>query len=346
MDHGDADFDTIIHDAVDHEPTRLLPNAPLMHCAAQWLALHQLLAGDTVVLNEVNDHLDPREICTSIERHRVNAMLLVGEAFARPFLAELDHGDYDMSSLMLIATGGAVMSPETKARLIERLPAVLILDAAGSSESGSPMRQITAGPGTPDAGVFDVNPSVAVLDAALTRRLEPGDEEIGWFANSGAIPLGYLGDEAKTAKTFPVVAGVRWTVPGDRARLRADGRLELLGRDSVTINSGVEKIFVEEVEAAAIAHPSVADAVVVGRPSQRFGQAVVAVIALRAGVDVSDDDLREAMGKRLARYKLPKTVIRVPEIVRSPAGKADYRWARQLAVDAADPADLPTGRTG
>lgn len=340
-DKGDTPVDTLVAEAVAKEPIRFLPNAPLMHGAAQWLALHQLLGGDVVVVNSVNDHLDARDICTTIERERINAMLLVGEAFARPVLAEMERGDYDMSSMVLIATGGAVMSPETKTRILSVLPNIFILDAAGSSESGSGLSQISAGSATPEAGIFDPSPEVAVLDAGRQRVVEPGEDHIGWFAKFGSIPLGYLGDEAKTAGTFPVVGGVRWSVPGDRARRRADGKVELLGRDSVTINSAGEKIFVEEVEAAAMAHPAVADAVVVGRPSQRFGEAVVAVVALSEGAEISDEALRDAMGARLARYKLPRSVIRVPEIVRSPAGKADYRWARQVAVDDADPADRP-----
>lgn len=343
FDKNNVAISDLAAEAAAKEPTRFLANAPLMHGAAQWLALHQLLGGDTVVINAVNDHLDAREICTTIEREKVNAMLLVGEAFARPVLAELERGDYDLSSMVLIATGGAVMSPETKSRILKLLPNIFLLDAAGSSESGSPLRQISAGPGKPEANVFDADSGVAVLDEHLGRVVEPGEAHIGWFANSGAIPLGYLGDEAKTAKTFPTINAVRWTVPGDRARWRPDGRLELLGRDSVTINSAGEKIFVEEVEAAAIAYPGVADAVVVGQPSQRFGQTVVAVVALNEGAEVSDDELRDAMGERLARYKLPRNIIRVPEIVRSPAGKADYRWARQIAIDHADASDLPPG---
>ena len=145
--------------------------------------------------------------------------------------------------------------------------------------------------------------------------------------------MGYLGDEAKTAKTFPTIAGVRWSVPGDRADVLSDGRIQLLGRDSVTINSGGEKIFVEEVERAIAAHPSVYDVVVVGRPSERWGSEVVAVVQLADGADATDEDLVEVCRRSIARYKIPKAFIRTPKVVRSPAGKADYRWAKDVATE-------------
>lgn len=163
----------------------------------------------------------------------------------------------------------------------------------------------------------------------LSRRLEPG-EGGGWLARRGRIPLGYLGDAEKTARTFPVIDGVRWSVPGDRADLLEDGRVRLLGRDGVTVNSGGEKIFVEEVERALAAHPAVRDVVVVGRPSERWGSEVVAVV--RLGDDATDEDLLAEAARHLARYKIPKAIVRVPEVERSPSGKADYRWARAQAV--------------
>ncbi len=164
--------------------------------------------------------------------------------------------------------------------------------------------------------------------------LEPGDPEAGWLAQRGSVPLGYLGDAEKTARTFPVIDGAHYSVPGDRARVLADGEIELLGRDSVTINSGGEKIFAEEVEQAIIAHPAVADVVVAGRPSERWGQEVVALVQVADGHTVSAEELLEEAGKHVARFKLPKAVAFLPHIVRSPAGKADYRWARERALEA------------
>jgi 3-oxocholest-4-en-26-oate---CoA ligase len=156
---------------------------------------------------------------------------------------------------------------------------------------------------------------------------------MGWLAQRGYVPLGYKGDAAKTAATFPVIDGIRYAIPGDRARHRADGVIELLGRDSVTINSGGEKIFVEEVETAIASHPSVADVVVTGRPSERWGQEVVAVIALAADAHADASDLTAHAAKTLARYKLPKAIVFRAAIERSPSGKADYRWAREQAVN-------------
>jgi acyl-CoA synthetase (AMP-forming)/AMP-acid ligase II len=160
---------------------------------------------------------------------------------------------------------------------------------------------------------------------------------VGWLARRDLIPLGYLGDEAKTARTFPVIDGVRWSVPGDKARYLPDGRIELLGRDSVTINSGGEKIFAEEVERAVAAHPHIYDVVVVGRPSERWGSEVVAIVQLAEGTEASDEELAETAGRTIARYKVPKAFVRVDKVLRSPAGKADYRWAKSVAVQAVAP---------
>ncbi|MDT5081654.1 MAG: 3-oxocholest-4-en-26-oate---CoA ligase, partial [Mycobacterium sp.] len=170
----------------------------------------------------------------------------------------------------------------------------------------------------------------AVISADLDRVLVPG-EGSGWLARRDLIPLGYLGDAAKTAKTFPTIDGVRWSVPGDRANVLEDGRIQLLGRDSVTINSGGEKIFVEEVERAVAAHPSVYDVVVVGRPSERWGSEVVAVVQFADGATATDAELVETCDKSIARYKIPKAFVRTEKVVRSPAGKADYRWAKEVA---------------
>ncbi|MDQ6948646.1 MAG: acyl-CoA synthetase [Actinomycetota bacterium] len=325
---GEADLDAIVAAAIDGGG-RFLPNAPLMHGAAQWLGMNAVIAGGTLVINDIVDRLDAREVWSTIEREGVQATLMVGEAFARPLLAELERGSYDASSLILIAVGGAVTSPETKERLTEKLPHVLILDAAGASETGSGLQSVSAKGATAERAVFQAGPTTAVLSEGMDRILAPGDDGLGWFAKYGRIPLGYLGDQAKTEKTFPVVDGTRWSVPGDRARQRADGMVELLGRDSATINTGGEKVFAEEVEQALLLHPAVVDAVVVGRPSEQWGSEVVAIVSLEG--DADDADIIAVAAGRLARYKLPKAIVRVPEMLRSPAGKADYRWARTMA---------------
>ncbi len=172
-----------------------------------------------------------------------------------------------------------------------------------------------------------------MLSADLSRVLRPGDGEIGWLAKTGRLALGYLNDAAKTASTYPVVDGVRFAIPGDRARHLGSGQAELHGRESATINSGGEKIFAEEVEAAIKSHPAVYDCVVTGRASERWGNEVVAVVRLRDGAEADHGALRDEAGRHIARYKLPKATIFVDEVVRSPSGKADYRWARSVVTE-------------
>jgi acyl-CoA synthetase (AMP-forming)/AMP-acid ligase II len=172
-----------------------------------------------------------------------------------------------------------------------------------------------------------------VVSEDLSHVLQPGDEELGWFSQQGRVPLGYFGDAEKTARTFPVIDGVRYSVPGDRARHLADGSIEVLGRDSVTINSGGEKIFAEEVEGALKQHPDVYDTVVTGRTSERWGQEVVAVVQLREGATATSAELLAEAGKHIARYKLPKEFVFLDHIQRSPSGKADYRWAKEQVGD-------------
>lgn len=330
-----ADLDenpaTMVAAAVADSGSCFLPNAPLMHGAAQWMALRQMLTGGAIVVNGSVERFDPDEMWSTIDRERVNSTLFVGEAFARPAMSSYESGHYDGSSLKVIVVGGAVTSSATKERIVRSLPGVIVLDAAGASETGTALSRITTAGSPSDTGAFQAQEGAAVLAADLSRCLAPGEDQIGWFAKSGCIPLGYLGDEAKTAATFPVVEGVRWSVPGDRARIRSDGSVELLGRDSVTINSGGEKIFAEEVEQAILAHPAVEDAVVTGRPSDRWGQEVVAIVQMRSGQDPTDSELLAVVARRIARYKLPKKILRVERVVRSPAGKADYRWAHQVA---------------
>jgi acyl-CoA synthetase (AMP-forming)/AMP-acid ligase II len=183
-----------------------------------------------------------------------------------------------------------------------------------------------------EASLAEGSPELPVAREDLGALLQPGTEAIGWLAQTGNIPLGYLCDPDKTARTFPVIDGVRYAVPGDRARLLEDGSVQLLGRDSVTINSGGEKIFAEEVEAAVTSHPSIADVIVTRRPSERWGQEVVALVQLVDSAQLDEAALARHAEQSLARYKLPKAWIQVPEVRRSPVGKADYRWANSIAV--------------
>jgi fatty-acyl-CoA synthase len=307
---------------------RALPCPPMMHGAAQWFSFGAMAGGNTIVLQGEPHHMDPTDVFSTVERERVTAMLIVGDAFARPLLDELRRRPYDLASLFLVASGGAALSTRHKEEFLELLPKTLILDAIGSSETGSQGSHPSTRGGAVSTGTFTPGPSTGIVSEDLRRALRPGDDEIGWFAQRGRVPLGYFADAAKTARTFPVVDGVRWSVPGDRARYRPEGTIEVLGRDSVTINSGGEKIFAEEVEHALKLHASVYDAVVVGRPSERWGQEVVAIVRLRAGAEASEQSLLEECARHLARYKLPKAFLFKEEIVRSPSGKADYRWAK------------------
>jgi fatty-acyl-CoA synthase len=308
----------------------LLP--PLMHGAAQWLAFQAITLGGCLAIPDRVDGLQPAEVLRLAEREGVRSIPIIGDAIARPLVAELKAGDYDLSNVMLVTNSGAGMSPTVRDALKAVLPHVTLLDAVGASESGTQMSVVVSADGDDEAPVFTPQPDTAVLAADLSAVLTGGAGGEGWLARRDYIPLGYLGDPVKTEKTFPTIGGVRWSVPGDRARALPDGRIELLGRDSVTINSGGEKIFAEEVERAVASHPAVCDVIVVGRPSQRWGSEVVAVVQLVDGAQPTDADLREACAQHLAGYKIPKSFVRTPKIVRSPAGKADYRWAKHVAA--------------
>lgn len=313
---------------------RSLPSPPFMHGAGHWIALRTWLSGGTVVVQSQPDRLDAGDIWGLVEKEKVNFLLIVGDAFARPLLDGLVGNTRDLSSLLTVLSGGAALSAHLKKEFLEHLPWIMMVDGLGSSEAGGQLSQVSAG-STASTGTFPMAPQNHILSEDMTRVLEPGHEELGWLAKSGRLALGYLNDAAKTQKTYPVVDGVRYVVPGDRARVTSDLIIELHGRDSVTINSGGEKIFAEEVEAAIKTHPSVYDCVVAGRPSDRWGNEVVAIVRLKDGFAPDETSLLSEAENHIARYKLPKAFIFVPEILRSPAGKADYRWAKQVAIDAA-----------
>ena len=314
-------------------PLRALPAPPFMHGAAHWASFSFWHAGGTVVVQSQTRHLDPDDIWSTVEREKVNVLTIVGDAFGRPLLDQLAKRDYDLSSLALVTSGGAILTAALKQEFLQRLPNLRILDALGSSESGAQASQMTAAGTKASTGDFAFAAGNLVLKEDLSGRLEAGSPERGWLAREGVIPLGYYKDAEKTARTFPVVDGRRYAVPGDRAMVEKDGSLRLLGRDSVTINTGGEKVFAEEVEHALKHHPAVYDAVVVGTPHERFGQQVTALVRLRDGAAATAESLRDVAREHVAPYKLPRAVLFVDEIVRSPSGKADYRWARATALE-------------
>ena len=326
-----ASYEEVAERAAGRDQFRMLVLPPLMHGAAQWAAFAGFAGGGTVVLPRETRRLDPADVWSTAERHAVQLVTVVGDAMARPLVEELERGNYDLGSLLALGNGGAALNPSLKERLLAHKPNMIVSDSVGSSETGAQMTHASTA-GAVATGVFSPGPGTTVVSDARDRVLEAGDEEVGWLAQTGNVPLGYLGDAEKTAQTFPVVGGVRYSVPGDRARLLADGRIELLGRDSVTINSGGEKIFAEEVEKAIAQHPAVADVVVVGRPSERWGQEVVALVTLAREGRATPEELVEFAAGHVARYKLPKAVAFLPDLHRSPAGKADYRWAREQAL--------------
>ena len=321
-----------------HGRVRALPAPPLMHGAAHWNALSCWIAGGTVIIQDRPETFDAADVLDVAERHDATSLLVVGDPMARPLVDELRRTSRDLSSVRHVLSGGAVLSPGVAAELHELLGDVTIVDVLGSTESG---RQAVAtssvGSSEPTRSRrFVPSPTTVLLSEDRHDVVPATSDRIGWLAQGGRVPLGYLDDEAATEATFPVVGGERRAVPGDRARWRRDGSIELLGRDSVCINTGGEKVFAEEVETALKRHPAVYDAVVCGRPSPRWGSEVVAIVQLRDDHDPTDRELVETAGETLARYKLPKVIIRHPAIVRSPSGKADYRWALGIATGAID----------
>jgi acyl-CoA synthetase (AMP-forming)/AMP-acid ligase II len=313
-----------------------LPTPPLMHVSAHWMALSTLYGGGTIVVMP-GGRFDPIEIWRLVGESRVNVLVIVGDAMARPLLDTLTSAPpdtFDTSSLFVVGSGGAVLSPSTKDRLAEVLPSVMVVDGFGASETGvMGARASVAGTGPATGPRFTVNEQTAVLDDDL-RPVQPGSATIGRLARRGHIPLRYYNDPEKTAATFVEAEGVRWVLPGDMATVEEDGTVVLLGRGSVSINTGGEKVYPEEVEMVLKAHPAVADAVVVGVPDERWGERVVAVIEPVAGTTPTLEDLQHLSRQKLAGYKAPRRLCLVDRMVRSPSGKADYRWARDQANQA------------
>jgi 3-oxocholest-4-en-26-oate---CoA ligase len=305
---------------------------PLLHAAAQWTAFSALHLGGTVVLHDDSRNFDAAEILRVAEREHVRLISMVGDAYARPIVDELRRGSYDLASLKSIGIGGAPTSAENKQALLDLLPNVTVVDGYGASETGG--MAFGATNRARKADFFAPAAGATVVSADRTRFVQPGEDELGWTARRGRVPLGYLDDEQATEATFPIVEGDRVAVPGDRATLEPDGTIRLLGRDSMVVNTGGEKVFVEEVEQALLLHPDVVDALVVGRPSTRFGQEVVAVVQLEPGSGATGRDLREFCALSLARFKAPRSFVFTDTIGRHPSGKADYQWARAAADQA------------
>ena len=324
---------TEIHDKVRNGGPAWFAVSPLMHAAGMWTAFAALCAGLPVVLYDDRNKLDPRSVWETAEREKVGMMTMVGDAYAGPLIAELRAHAYDLWALNAIGTGGAATNAKYKRALMECLPHITIIEGYGSSESGNMAFGHSRNGNASET--FEPRVGAAVVSADRSRFLQPGEEEIGWAARTGRIPLGYFSDPEGTQRTFPEVEGQRVVIPGDRASIEKDGTIRLFGRDSLVVNTGGEKVFVEEVEEVLRAHPGIADALVVGRPSERWGEEVVALIAPHPGAGLAADGraLYTYCTSQLAHFKAPKAFIFVEQIQRLGNGKPNYRWAREQAEE-------------
>lgn len=320
-------------------PTNLCA-PPLMHGVALFLAMSSFVLGGKVVLLK-SRRFDPAELVDLTAKYRVNQISLVGDAFAKPVnryledLASKGAPTPDMTSVVRITSSGATLSGDQKLGLRRFMPNATMIDMLGASEGGPFGIDMTTPDKAPlDTAVFIAPPNVVTFDDQTWEIIPRGSGRIGVLGASGPIPQGYFRDAEKSASTFRTVDGVRYSVPGDYAIIDADGTMHLLGRGSVCINTGGEKVYPEEVEVVARAVTGIADCTVVGVPDDRFGNAVVAVVSRTPGSAVSAEQLTAEMRKSLAAYKCPKHVVFVDAVYRSPSGKADYKITRETAITA------------
>ncbi len=310
---------------------------PLMHVSGHWSAWGAILSGGRAVLHP-DRQVDPHRVLEVVERERVTMLTVVGDALGRPIVEtiEAEPGRYDTSSVLMLGAGGSVLSGDTKDRLLAGFPnAMTLVEAIGSSESPTQALAVTMrGQGPAPTLRFAMDERTTVFDEEF-RHVEPGSGVVGRLATRGRIPLRYYKDEEKSARTFVTVDGERWALPGDMALIEADGTIKLLGRGSLCINTGGEKVYPEEVEAVLKAHPGIADAIVIGVPDPRFGERVAAVVApLEPGGTLTLEEVQPHARQHLAGHKIPRQLFVVDHVVRMPSGKADYRWARQVAEGA------------
>jgi fatty-acyl-CoA synthase len=314
-----------------------IATCPLMHGTGMWIGsmIPHMMGG--VVVTIPNLGLDPVQIWQEISRNKVSFVVIVGDAFAKPLLSELDraHAEgspYDISSVKAMMSSGVMWSAEVKAGLLKHHDMMLI-DAMGSTE-GSMGTSIAMRGAISQTAKFTMGAEVKVFDEN-DKEVTPGSGQMGMIGTAGNVPLGYYKDPEKSALTFREVNGVRYSFPGDFATIEADGSINLLGRGSKCINTAGEKVFPEEVEEAIKRQPAIKDCLVVGLPDPKFGQRIVAVASLQDGMQVDEADLINDTRQHLSGYKLPKQVFYVSEVQRAPNGKADYKWAEQTAVELA-----------
>ena len=324
-----ADEWELANKAVDGGVLVRMALPPLIHGGAQWAILMSLFAGHTSVLVP---EFDPETVWQTVTDRKVNLMFITGDAMARPLIEAWDPEKYDASSLLYIGSSAALLSPSVKDQFVDAFPNVMLSDAIGASETGF------SGLSTAEKGKNHTGGPRVMIDGETTvldddgNEIQPGSPVIGKVARTGHIPLGYYKDEAKTAETFRTYNGKRYSIPGDDARVEEDGTVTMLGRGSVSINTGGEKVHPEEVEAALKTHPDVYDALVIGVPHERMGQQVAAVLQTRDGKCPPIEELNEYARKEIARYKCPRALWVEPAVKRNPAGKPDYRWAAEIAA--------------
>ena len=326
-------------------PMTSLPIAPLMHGASQWSVMGQSFVGNRIILVA---RFDPHEVWRLVGAEKANSIMITGDAMGKPLVEALDDpgASYDLSSLYAVVSTAALFSAPVKDEFFARLPTIVMTDAIGSSETGSNGMVML----DKDHTAMKSGPTVraigetVVLDEHLDL-VKPGSGVTGKIARTGDIPIGYYNDPVKTAEVFMTVDGTRYVMPGDFATVEADGSITLLGRGSVSINSGGEKIYPEEVESAVRSHPEVFDAIVVGAPDELWGQRVAAIIEPRADRRPSLEDIQLHCRTAIAGYKVPRQLHVVDSIVRSPSGKPDYRWANTIVAGAPEETDAGGART-
>ncbi len=314
-------------------PGRVLPACPLMHGAGINATLSELISGGTSIIL-AGHRFDPVELWTTVGLREVSRVLIVGDAFARPMLQALDAAPdtFDLSSLRLISSAGLMWSREVKDGFLRHMPWLTLLDVLGASEAAGLGYAIMTKDRALPTGRFDPAPSTVLISDSgrIVPRGQPGE---GFVARSYPLPTGYLGDPAKTAEVFRTIDGERYAIPGDWGRIHADGTLELIGRGSLVINTGGEKVFVEEVEEALKRVPGVDDAMVVGMPDPTFGAMVAALVTATRDVAFDERGIKDAVRTDLAPYKVPKMIFAVPDLPRAESGKSDYGRARKMLAD-------------
>ena len=314
-----------------------LPAAPLMHGTGALVTFSLLNGGGRVVLSQARS-LDAPELLGLVQTERVNMLVIIGDVFARPLVHELDRArdagaPYDISSLIAITSSGVMWSQPVKQALLAHNPGMLLIDALGSSEAIGMGSSMSAGDSAASTAKFMQGElSVVVKDDGTL--VQPGSGDIGRLGVRGLTPVGYYKDPEKSAATFPVIDGVRYSLPGDWATVEADGSITLLGRGSVCINSGGEKIYPEEVEEALKLHPGVRDAVVVGVPDDKWGEAVTGMVELHPGAAYDEAELIAHVKTKLAAFKAPKRVLLIDTVGRAPNGKVDYKRMKREATEA------------